>query len=448
MATKAKESSQVKAKRGTSPSLPRNVDTTQRKKSLNPGTASPDQQKHCKTSSSSETTKPVPSYLRATKSSSLDPFKQQANKKPTSTAGTAQKPAALSRRRSFDKPPPSTSQVQKPGGTTTRERVLRSSSFTSTNNLSKPKTQFNDGGRPQSEILRRGNTKKTSTTTIQKQQRDVGTTSKLKSKTAHSPCTTAMNVAENVSPRFEVEPHQDDQESSVTDVGEDNSIVVNDESNNELPGNDILVLDDKDHVDMLDEVLESDESSEIKVCEASTLIFKDDKTKSPAVEGEEAEDEIPIKDKVNNIEEVEEEQNNIEQNENHKHPEEIFVSGSKGESTEISDQQVEETETDGNGKENALDEKEEADEGKVVESTKIPEQIVEVTADNHVKSEKNNSISAAKPQGGGQGNKKDLAAYNDVIEETATKLRQQRKNKVLALVGAFETVISLQDPES
>ncbi|CAL5421852.1 unnamed protein product [Camellia sinensis] len=36
-------------------------------------------------------------------------------------------------------------------------------------------------------------------------------------------------------------------------------------------------------------------------------------------------------------------------------------------------------------------------------------------------------------------------AYNDVIEETASKLREERKNKVKALVGAFETVISLQE---
>lgn len=46
-----------------------------------------------------------------------------------------------------------------------------------------------------------------------------------------------------------------------------------------------------------------------------------------------------------------------------------------------------------------------------------------------------------------QGSKKDNTAYNDVIEETASKLREQRRNKVKALVGAFETVISLEDPE-
>ncbi|KAI4339593.1 hypothetical protein MLD38_024517 [Melastoma candidum] len=37
------------------------------------------------------------------------------------------------------------------------------------------------------------------------------------------------------------------------------------------------------------------------------------------------------------------------------------------------------------------------------------------------------------------------ALFNNVIEETASKLVEKRKSKVKALVGAFETVISLQD---
>ncbi|KAL3818414.1 hypothetical protein ACJIZ3_004319 [Penstemon smallii] len=44
--------------------------------------------------------------------------------------------------------------------------------------------------------------------------------------------------------------------------------------------------------------------------------------------------------------------------------------------------------------------------------------------------------------------KKDSAVSNDVIEETASKLREHRKNKVKALAGAFETVISQQDPSN
>ncbi|MCD7455101.1 hypothetical protein HAX54_027005 [Datura stramonium] len=38
--------------------------------------------------------------------------------------------------------------------------------------------------------------------------------------------------------------------------------------------------------------------------------------------------------------------------------------------------------------------------------------------------------------------------FNNVIEETATKLVETRRSKVKALVGAFETIISLQDPSS
>ncbi|KAH0459010.1 hypothetical protein IEQ34_011824 [Dendrobium chrysotoxum] len=43
--------------------------------------------------------------------------------------------------------------------------------------------------------------------------------------------------------------------------------------------------------------------------------------------------------------------------------------------------------------------------------------------------------------------KKDASISNDVIEETKSKFMGTRKNKVLALVGAFETVISLQELE-
>lgn len=44
-----------------------------------------------------------------------------------------------------------------------------------------------------------------------------------------------------------------------------------------------------------------------------------------------------------------------------------------------------------------------------------------------------------------RGKKDDQKLFNNVIEETASKLVETRKSKVRALVGAFETVISLQD---
>lgn len=45
-----------------------------------------------------------------------------------------------------------------------------------------------------------------------------------------------------------------------------------------------------------------------------------------------------------------------------------------------------------------------------------------------------------------EGKKQNQGLYNNVIEETASKLSQLRKSKVKALVGAFETVISLDSP--
>lgn len=53
--------------------------------------------------------------------------------------------------------------------------------------------------------------------------------------------------------------------------------------------------------------------------------------------------------------------------------------------------------------------------------------------------------SEGKPAQSAGGKKNESVVSNDVIEETASKLREQRKNKVKALAGAFETVISLQD---
>ncbi|XP_073010863.1 uncharacterized protein [Typha latifolia] len=65
------------------------------------------------------------------------------------------------------------------------------------------------------------------------------------------------------------------------------------------------------------------------------------------------------------------------------------------------------------------------------------------------KAEKVATAAAAKKPEGVQGRKKkDAAKSNDVIEETKTKLMEKRKSKVLALVGAFETVMHLHEPEA
>ncbi|CAN7125715.1 hypothetical protein HID58_049754 [Brassica napus] len=47
-----------------------------------------------------------------------------------------------------------------------------------------------------------------------------------------------------------------------------------------------------------------------------------------------------------------------------------------------------------------------------------------------------------------EGKKKMMTLFNNVIEETMSKLTKVRKTKVKALIGAFETVISLQDTKT
>ncbi|KAG1364465.1 chromo domain-containing protein cec-1 [Cocos nucifera] len=56
-------------------------------------------------------------------------------------------------------------------------------------------------------------------------------------------------------------------------------------------------------------------------------------------------------------------------------------------------------------------------------------------------------VALTSPEVAATGRKKDAPRSNDVIEEARGKLMKKRKSKVLALVGAFEAVISLHEPE-
>lgn len=86
----------------------------------------------------------------------------------------------------------------------------------------------------------------------------------------------------------------------------------------------------------------------------------------------------------------------------------------------------------------------------VVESGE-PEEAEEAKATTVESSERKRPevVAFKKPEAASTGWKfpKDGPKSNDVIEEARSKLMGKRKSKVLALVGAFETVISLQDSE-
>nr|POE66764.1 hypothetical protein CFP56_63907 [Quercus suber] len=102
----------------------------------------------------------------------------------------------------------------------------------------------------------------------------------------------------------------------------------------------------------------------------------------------------------------------------------------------------EDSEAENKNEGNMVDEKEVVDGGS--EGLNLKEvQDVEVGAVEETKPEVVNTASSKRQVGQG---KKESQAYNDVIEETASKLLEKRKNKVKALVGAFETVIDIETP--
>ncbi|XVE71348.1 hypothetical protein DITRI_Ditri10aG0143800 [Diplodiscus trichospermus] len=91
----------------------------------------------------------------------------------------------------------------------------------------------------------------------------------------------------------------------------------------------------------------------------------------------------------------------------------------------VEEKQLESSQEDGEGSQQGL------------ESSK--EKIVE-GEDEKSEPEATNVVAKSQVQAG-HGKKESPTPYNDVIEETASRLREERKNKVRALVGAFETVI-------
>lgn len=448
MATNVKEtSSLVKGKRGTSPRLI----SSDAGKILKPGGKHSRHQQTTSNGNSNsllplEKRKPISSkVVGANKSLSLDLSQKEANKKPKRT--TLVLTTNKSNKTSSNPPSRSTSSL-------VRDSATRG---TAKHNYSS-KAVKGVIEKPQSgSLIRHGNTKTKSMDVYTKQRPN--TTNIVKSKvTAHRPnstnvvkskvtalprTTTTTNVIENVSPKSEGEVRQcDDEEqaSSVINIGDDDNsiLVVNENIFNDMePDDSILVLNDKDDENMLDD----DESIDIKLSELSGLTSEEDEIEYLAAEK-------PTEYLVSNTtQENDQELHTTEQNgDGNDHPSINAVSANEliGEAFETS-KHMQIDDSDGNiAQVNALDD--DVCEGNTINSARILEERVETSADNDGKIVKITSLCAPKPQGsGGQGKHKDVTPYNDVIEETASKLRQQRKNKVLALVGAFETVISLQD---
>ncbi|XP_022131477.1 uncharacterized protein DDB_G0271670 isoform X1 [Momordica charantia] len=89
-----------------------------------------------------------------------------------------------------------------------------------------------------------------------------------------------------------------------------------------------------------------------------------------------------------------------------------------------------------------LDQKEVEDGENCKEEAEVTEKVAAAEKEGEAVAEKLAVMGAKQRQGSGR--KESPAMYNDVIEETASKLLEKRQNKVKALAGAFQTVIDYE----
>ncbi|KAM3199617.1 hypothetical protein P3L10_031977 [Capsicum annuum] len=435
MATRGKDTAPPgKEKRGVSPSHP----IPHHMRSPNSSATNSPVRKRAESTTSN---KSVPNYLKPTVSSSGD---SNIHNKPT-----------LNRRRSFDKPPLATS----PKTANPKERILRpSSSFSGktsstlqnldrlsrTSHMSKDATSKQRGT---GTYARSGSIKKiTAAGTASKKQEASSTSHNDTHKTrndqdGHNSSTTKASITDSSHAVADVIPQ--------AETGQDDTC----ESRNDQDGLDdstpkASVITDPPHAteDVTNpqaELSEQEDNQELPVTDTeSDVILNNNETEDTnagedksAIEDQEEHNgnvsnaEIVAENQeISKMEEPEEEQL-VEKTSPHtpQEPEEITNELSEHNLDEntvkVGDETQKEKEEDG-GKETVM-----AKEGEAVQET-------------------NTTVASSIPHCQVVQGKKESVVSNDVIEETASKLREQRKNRVKALAGAFETVISLQEPKA
>ncbi|KAL6549699.1 hypothetical protein OROMI_020187 [Orobanche minor] len=451
-----------KEKRGSSPS---NIPTTNTTRTTTQRVRSPNSSENpvsmIRTHDPTASEKPIPNYLKPTLSSSPDTSKQQG-KKTASKTETTQRPT-LVRRRSFDKPP-SSSQLQR--SRVSPNPTLRPSSSFSGKTVSPQKgvpdkdlRTPNEVGKQHTLYARPVNTAKKSGIYIKKHE--IGDNSSIVKEKAVIPPMKIDNVGMLDVPEAGMQVDEQElvaaqgeeetvQNGDVTEMGDNGSFTEDKEpmSYEQAQGE----IHDKDTVkivnpesSMIPEQNQGDsERKDAKnatsiepftVSEASVedSLVEDKESTTNFESPEKSEYQIP---ETETVESPAVSENHdvtivgVETEESEDKKQEEINEGTNNEMNNVisTDQNVAGKEA-ANGDEEARDSKEKEVQEVIVE--RKPDEVVDEAA----------------PRVQMAHGKKEIAVSNDVIEETASKLREQRKNKVKALAGAFETVISLQDPK-
>ncbi|KAK4338057.1 hypothetical protein RND71_042544 [Anisodus tanguticus] len=407
-----------KEKRGTSSiHHQRSTANTSKTTSNTSKTTSPLRKQVDPTSTTGSLNRNPPSYLKPT----ITQAKKSASSSDLHNTRST-KTSNLTRRRSFDNNPPLPSSLPKtrispsPG-----ERIPRSSSSLSAkistshrtllDKSSKTTTSKDAIGKQRGAGLnsRPVTKKKTTTTTTKTRNHDSanGLTTKA-SVTTNSPDIAHEN---NISQGEQSEP-EDHQELTIHETEKETII-----SDNEMIADSYAGENENDHSateDHIEELHENVNSAELEDIKAAAELVENQETK------------------IEEPEEISNEPNEPDSSEKEK--EETIINASSEENQES------EEEDEGTNQEKETPMVEE------IESLSPKQVGVGVEESTKAEPAKSTSVASSKCQHQVvQGKNTESVVSNNVIEETASKLREQRKNKVRALAGAFETVISLQE---
>ena len=434
MATTKREGNNAwKEKRVISPSMSRAPNTT--KTRPKPSTTSSTDHKAASSSSTTTTTaateKPLPSYLRPTLSSRHESVK---NAKKPGPEDTAKKASSLNRRRSSDNKPQSAvvSHGLKEKTTTVRSNTIPSKGTHSVKPIAERTPKTSKFGKPQAPLHAKGTIKSSTNPAATKEEfhhalastkgLDVTQTSSHESEEEGE--TLVHEVEEVVNVEVGAETESNISEVPKSEDFEDGSVVESDHVDS--------IIEDEHEVKPCDipevsEEIKTNATAQIEEAEAKSQ--KEEEAEAKAQKEEEAENEH------GGEENESKEESNVEES--------VAISEAVVEVKEDKGEvKGEDSEAENKKEGNMVDEKEEVDGGS--EGLNLKEgQDVEVGAVEETKPEVVNTASSRRQVGQG---KKESQAYNDVIEETASKLLEKRKNKVKALVGAFETVIDIETP--
>lgn len=424
--TTKKESSLGKEKRGNSPSSSSNG----------------------RRASTGSTETKVPNYLKPTISSrneiAIANIKNLKKSGPQDT--TSQRPDLL-RRRSFDRPP-SAARVHKALTSPAREKpkTLRSASFSSKTTIAAtaPKSSLE-------KVPKKTNAGKSETLSSSRSMKKTTTSTKKGSGSNKPPSSTSSHEkkeAQNLETKNENnEETLDDHHQQVEEVlkDDDHEGEIGDFETPKSEESDEL----SDVVDITPEVKSVEQGNDLIPFPADHIIpgpVSQEHNVPPTEEKmEEEKSHDHFQKGIENDEDKEEEEEN--------HSKEATINEEKipheeaKTETEDHEREGEEDSATENvattkeiGEENQVQSTEEDDESSKEEIVE-GEQVVVEEAEAEAEAEATNIVVTKRQVEAGQGKKESPTAYNDVIEETASKLREERKNKVRALVGAFETVI-------